>query len=194
MLFLPWRSFIHPHLDGMPPGVLGDISGLVVNTSKSSIFTVGIVNNELDAILARTEFSRGEMHVRYLGIPLQPASIGHRPLAASGLDCKLHFQVDGQVPFLCRPIGTHQLSYPRASSVFWLQCFPLPRQLSIRYTDFIGISFGTLREHRCLGEICHPKKGVGLGSGNSILECGSPCRVLVEHSPQGKYVVGEMGQ
>ncbi|KAL0421046.1 UNVERIFIED_CONTAM: putative mitochondrial protein [Sesamum latifolium] len=47
-----------------------DVSGLDVNASKSSIFTAGIVNYELDGILARTEFTRGEMPMRYLGIPL----------------------------------------------------------------------------------------------------------------------------
>ncbi|KAL0438678.1 UNVERIFIED_CONTAM: hypothetical protein Slati_2350800 [Sesamum latifolium] len=47
-----------------------DVSGLAVNTSKSSIFTAGIQNDELHGILARTDFDRGEMPVRYLGIPL----------------------------------------------------------------------------------------------------------------------------
>ncbi|KAK4428248.1 hypothetical protein Salat_1124400 [Sesamum alatum] len=47
-----------------------NVPGLVVNTAKSDIFTAGIQNNELDSILARTKFSRGEMPVRYLGIPL----------------------------------------------------------------------------------------------------------------------------
>ncbi|KAL0381230.1 UNVERIFIED_CONTAM: hypothetical protein Sangu_0187300 [Sesamum angustifolium] len=47
-----------------------DVSGLTVNTSKSSIFTAGIDNNILCDILARTEFTRGEMPVRYLGISL----------------------------------------------------------------------------------------------------------------------------
>ncbi|KAL0298897.1 UNVERIFIED_CONTAM: hypothetical protein Sradi_6549500 [Sesamum radiatum] len=46
-----------------------DVSGLTVNTFKSSIFMAGIQNDVLDVILARTEFSRGNMHVRYLGIP-----------------------------------------------------------------------------------------------------------------------------
>ncbi|KAL0291713.1 UNVERIFIED_CONTAM: hypothetical protein Sangu_3261800 [Sesamum angustifolium] len=41
-----------------------DVSGLAVNTSKSSIFTAGIENNILCDILARTEFTRGEMPVR----------------------------------------------------------------------------------------------------------------------------------
>ncbi|KAL2245873.1 UNVERIFIED_CONTAM: hypothetical protein Sindi_2855500 [Sesamum indicum] len=47
-----------------------DTSGLSVNTSKSCIFTAGVRNEELDEILARTEFARGEMPIRYLGIPL----------------------------------------------------------------------------------------------------------------------------
>ncbi|KAL0340374.1 UNVERIFIED_CONTAM: hypothetical protein Sradi_4554200 [Sesamum radiatum] len=45
-----------------------DVSGLAVNTSKSSIFTASIQNDVLDGILARTEFARGNMFVRYLGI------------------------------------------------------------------------------------------------------------------------------
>ncbi|KAL0303449.1 UNVERIFIED_CONTAM: hypothetical protein Sradi_6213000 [Sesamum radiatum] len=46
-----------------------DVSGLAVNTSKLSIFTAGIQNDVLDGILAKTEFARGKMLVRYLGIP-----------------------------------------------------------------------------------------------------------------------------
>ncbi|KAK4397838.1 protein disulfide isomerase-like 2-3 [Sesamum angolense] len=47
-----------------------DVSVLAVNTSKSSIFTAGIENNQLREILARTDFAKGDMPVRYLGIPL----------------------------------------------------------------------------------------------------------------------------
>ncbi|KAL0421052.1 UNVERIFIED_CONTAM: hypothetical protein Slati_3128100 [Sesamum latifolium] len=47
-----------------------DVSDLDVNASKSSIFTASIVNYELEGILARMEFTRGEMPVQYLGIPL----------------------------------------------------------------------------------------------------------------------------
>ncbi|KAK4404256.1 hypothetical protein Sango_0794200 [Sesamum angolense] len=47
-----------------------DVSGLAVNTSKSSIFTAGIQNDVLDGILARMEFARGNMLVRYLRIPV----------------------------------------------------------------------------------------------------------------------------
>ncbi|KAK4397728.1 hypothetical protein Sango_1248300 [Sesamum angolense] len=49
---------------------LRDVSGLVVNTSKSSILTASIQDDILDGILATTEFARGNMPVRYLNIPL----------------------------------------------------------------------------------------------------------------------------
>ncbi|KAL0334417.1 UNVERIFIED_CONTAM: hypothetical protein Sangu_1597900 [Sesamum angustifolium] len=52
------------------PSTHGDVSGLAVNTSKSCIFTAGIQDDILDGILATTEFARGNMPVRYLGIPL----------------------------------------------------------------------------------------------------------------------------
>ncbi|KAL0329479.1 UNVERIFIED_CONTAM: hypothetical protein Sradi_4934600 [Sesamum radiatum] len=46
-----------------------DVSGIAVNTSKSSIFTAGIQDDILDGILATTEFAKGDMPVQYLGIP-----------------------------------------------------------------------------------------------------------------------------
>ncbi|KAL0415934.1 UNVERIFIED_CONTAM: hypothetical protein Slati_3425300 [Sesamum latifolium] len=57
-----------------------DVSGLIVNTSKSSIFTAGIQNDEFHGILTRTDFARGEMPVRYLGIPLAAQRL-------SGVEC-----------------------------------------------------------------------------------------------------------
>ncbi|KAL0415627.1 UNVERIFIED_CONTAM: hypothetical protein Slati_3394600 [Sesamum latifolium] len=103
-----------------------DISGLVVNTSKSSIFTVGIVNNELDAILARTEFSRGEMHVRYLGIPLAAqrlSVIDHSPLVDWIANCIFKWTAKslsfaGRLELISSVI--------QGVECFWLQCFPLP--------------------------------------------------------------------
>ncbi|KAL0289457.1 UNVERIFIED_CONTAM: hypothetical protein Sradi_7073400 [Sesamum radiatum] len=41
-----------------------NVSSLTVNTSKSSIFTAGIENNQLYKILGMTDFARGEMPVR----------------------------------------------------------------------------------------------------------------------------------
>ncbi|KAL0380245.1 UNVERIFIED_CONTAM: hypothetical protein Sangu_0088800 [Sesamum angustifolium] len=57
-----------------------DVSGLAVNNAKSNIFTAGIQNDTLDEALAMTDFARGHMPVRYLGIPLSgsQSQITHR--------------------------------------------------------------------------------------------------------------------
>ncbi|KAL0297497.1 UNVERIFIED_CONTAM: hypothetical protein Sradi_6801800 [Sesamum radiatum] len=47
-----------------------DVSGRAVNTAKSNIFMAGIQDDILEGVLAMTEFARGNMPVRYLGIPL----------------------------------------------------------------------------------------------------------------------------
>ncbi|KAL0415834.1 UNVERIFIED_CONTAM: hypothetical protein Slati_3415300 [Sesamum latifolium] len=103
-----------------------DVSGLDVNASKSSIFTAGIVNYELDGILARTEFTRGEMPVRYLGIPLaaQRLSVSdYSPLVDRIANCiskwtakSLSFA--GRLELISSVI--------QGVECFWLQCFPLP--------------------------------------------------------------------
>ncbi|XP_011079179.1 uncharacterized protein LOC105162756 [Sesamum indicum] len=88
-----------------------DTSGLTVNTSKSSIFTAGIQNEELDGILARTKFARGEMPADWnLFAQL------FRGWSATGSKFS-HFQ----------------------------------RRSSRKSTDFAGVFYGTLGEHRSLG-------------------------------------------
>ncbi|KAL0349339.1 UNVERIFIED_CONTAM: hypothetical protein Sangu_1161700 [Sesamum angustifolium] len=52
-----------------------DVSGLAVNTSKSSIFTAEIENNELHGIFSKTGLARGEMFIQYLSIPLAAQSV-----------------------------------------------------------------------------------------------------------------------
>ncbi|KAI3467964.1 hypothetical protein Pfo_024627 [Paulownia fortunei] len=48
----------------------GAVSGLKVNELKSSLFTAGIVGPELEQIQQLTNFTRGSLPFRYLGIPL----------------------------------------------------------------------------------------------------------------------------
>ncbi|KAL0339019.1 UNVERIFIED_CONTAM: hypothetical protein Sangu_1424000 [Sesamum angustifolium] len=60
---------IYPHFDGVPPRVQGRLWPRR-NNAKSNIFTAGIQNDTLDEALAMTDFARGHMPVRYLGIPL----------------------------------------------------------------------------------------------------------------------------
>ncbi|KAL0461952.1 UNVERIFIED_CONTAM: hypothetical protein Slati_0082800 [Sesamum latifolium] len=103
-----------------------DISGLAVNTSKSCIFTAGIVNNELDGIHARTEFTRREMPVRYSGISL----------AAQHLSITDYLPLVDRIANYISKWTAQSLSFAGRleliSSViqgvecFWLQCFSLP--------------------------------------------------------------------
>ncbi|KAK4389496.1 hypothetical protein Sango_2286600 [Sesamum angolense] len=102
-----------------------DVSGLTVNISKSSIFTADIQNDVLDEIIARMEFARGDMPVRYLGIPLA----AKRLLAGWNL----------YVPLF------------RVWSVFGYKFSYSQRQLLRRFTDCAGPSSGILREHRWPG-------------------------------------------
>ncbi|KAK4408791.1 hypothetical protein Sango_0460100 [Sesamum angolense] len=130
-----------------------DVSGLAVNTSKSSIFTAGIKNNMLCDILARTEFTRGEMPVRYLGIPL----------AAQRLSVRDNSSLVDQIANSISRWAAKSLSFAgrlelirsviQGVECFWLQIFPLQRQSSRKSTDFVGIFSGTRNEHRLLGRI-----------------------------------------
>ncbi|KAL2252275.1 UNVERIFIED_CONTAM: hypothetical protein Sindi_0022200 [Sesamum indicum] len=114
-----------------------DASGLTVNTSKSSIFTAGNQNEEFDGILSRTEFVRGEMSVRYLGIPL----------AAQRLSADWNLSV--------------QLF--REWSAFGSKFSHFQRRSSRISTDFAGIFYGTLGRHRSLGrKSATPRKKVDL--------------------------------
>ncbi|KAL0358163.1 UNVERIFIED_CONTAM: hypothetical protein Scaly_1502000 [Sesamum calycinum] len=90
-----------------------DVSGLAVNTAKSNIFMAGIQNDILDEALAMTEFARGHMPVRYLGISLAAQRLSvtnYSPLVDQ--NCRLYSQMDGQVPIFCLPAGAYTLRYP----------------------------------------------------------------------------------
>ncbi|XP_011101679.1 uncharacterized protein LOC105179730 [Sesamum indicum] len=102
-----------------------DASGLTVNTSKSSIFTAGIQNEELDGILARTEFGRGEMPVRYLGIPLPAQRLtvtNYSPLVDQIANC-----ISKWTGKSLSYAGRLELirSVIQGVECFWLQVFPL---------------------------------------------------------------------
>ncbi|KAK4394387.1 hypothetical protein Sango_1909500 [Sesamum angolense] len=103
-----------------------DVSGLAVNTAKSNIFTAGIQNDTLDEALAMTEFARGYMRVRYLGIPL----------AAQRLSVSDYSLLVDQIAGCIRKWMAKSLSFAsrlelmrsviQGVECFWLQVFPLP--------------------------------------------------------------------
>ncbi|KAL0461234.1 UNVERIFIED_CONTAM: hypothetical protein Slati_0011000 [Sesamum latifolium] len=103
-----------------------DVSGLTVITSKSSIFIAGIVSNKLDGILAMTEFTRREMPVRYLGIPLVTQRLSvtdYSPLVDRIANCISKWTTKS-LSFA----GHLELTSLVIQGVecFWLQYFPLP--------------------------------------------------------------------
>ncbi|KAL0331174.1 UNVERIFIED_CONTAM: hypothetical protein Sangu_1662900 [Sesamum angustifolium] len=143
-----------------------DVSGLSVNTSKSSIFTAGIENNILCNIIARTEFTKGEMPVRYLGIPL----------AAQRLSVRDYSPLVDQIANSISKWTAKSLSFAgrlelirsviQGVECFWLQIFPLPAAVVEKIHRFVGIFSGTPNEHRLLGRISViPKMKEVLASG-----------------------------
>ncbi|KAL0362130.1 UNVERIFIED_CONTAM: putative mitochondrial protein [Sesamum calycinum] len=101
-----------------------DVSGLTVNTSKSSIFTAGIENNMLREILARTEFAMGEMPVRWAAKSLSFA---------------------GRLELIRSVIQGVSVSGYKSSHSQW--------RSSRKSIGFVGIFSGTPNEHQLLGRI-----------------------------------------
>ncbi|KAL2253455.1 UNVERIFIED_CONTAM: Retrovirus-related Pol polyprotein from type-2 retrotransposable element R2DM [Sesamum indicum] len=141
-----------------------DVSGLTVNTSKSSIFTAGIHNEELDGILAQTEFARGEMPVRYLGIPL----------AAQRLSVTNYSPLVDQIANRISKWTSKSLSYAgrlelirsviQGVECFWLQVFPLPAAVIEKIHRLCrNFLWNSGRAPVAWEEICHPKEEGGLG-------------------------------
>ncbi|KAL2249650.1 UNVERIFIED_CONTAM: Retrovirus-related Pol polyprotein from type-2 retrotransposable element R2DM [Sesamum indicum] len=140
-----------------------DTSGLTVNTSKSSIFTAGIQDEELDGILARTEFARGEMRVRYLGIPL----------AAQRLSVTNYSPLVDQIANCISKWTGKSLSYAgrlelirlviQGVECFWLQVFPLPAAVIEKIHRLCrNFLWNSRRAPVAWEEICHPKEEGGL--------------------------------
>ncbi|KAL0367896.1 UNVERIFIED_CONTAM: hypothetical protein Scaly_1008500 [Sesamum calycinum] len=141
-----------------------DVSGLTVNTSKSSIFTAGIENNMLREILARIEFARGEMPVRYLGIPL----------AAQRLSVRDYSPLVDQIANSIFRWAAKSLSFAgrlelirsviQGVECFWLQIFPLPvvvvEKIHRLCRNFL---WNSKRAPVAWEDICHPKNEGGLG-------------------------------
>lgn len=53
-------------------------SGLSISLEKSTIYMAGISEGEKSRILANFPVSQGELHVRYLGLPLMTKAIGRQ--------------------------------------------------------------------------------------------------------------------
>ncbi|KAL2238067.1 UNVERIFIED_CONTAM: hypothetical protein Sindi_0998400 [Sesamum indicum] len=141
-----------------------DASGLSINTSKSCIFTAGVRNEELDEILARTEFARGEMPIRYLGIPLaaQRLSVNnYSPLVDQIANCISKWK-SKTISYAGRLELIHLVI--QGVECFWLQVFPLPVAVIEKIHQLCrNFLWNSRRAPVASEEICHPKEESGLG-------------------------------
>ncbi|KAL0290022.1 UNVERIFIED_CONTAM: hypothetical protein Sangu_2591700 [Sesamum angustifolium] len=140
------------------------VSGLAVNTTKSNIFTVGIQDNILDEVLAMTEFARGHMPSRYLGI-----SLAGQQLSVTDYS---HFL--DQITGCIRKWTAKSLSFAgrlelirsviQGVECFWLQVFPLPMAvIEMIHRLCRAFLWNSKRAPVAWEDICHPKEDGGLG-------------------------------
>ncbi|KAL2248951.1 UNVERIFIED_CONTAM: Retrovirus-related Pol polyprotein from type-2 retrotransposable element R2DM [Sesamum indicum] len=134
------------------------------STSDFNFHPKCIHNEELDGILAQTEFARGEMPVRYLGIPL----------AAQRLSVTNYSPLVDQIANCISKWTSKSLSYAgrlelirsviQGVECFWLQVFPLPAAVIEKIHRLCrNFLWNSGRAPVAWEEICHPKEEGGLG-------------------------------
>ncbi|KAL0284294.1 UNVERIFIED_CONTAM: hypothetical protein Sangu_2834200 [Sesamum angustifolium] len=154
---------IYPHFDGVPPRVQGRLWPRR-NNAKSNIFTAGIQNDTLDEALAMTDFARGHMPVRYLGIPL----------AAQRLSVTDYSPLVDQIAGCIRKWTAKSLSFAgrlelirsvlQGVECFWLQVFPLPMAVIEKIHRLCrAFLWNSKRAPVAWEDIYHPKEEGGLG-------------------------------
>nr|TKR85207.1 hypothetical protein D5086_0000250130 [Populus alba] len=147
----------------------GEILGLQINVSKSSIYFGGVSDSIRHSILANTGFAEGSFPFRYLGVPLSP----HRLLASqfSPLLHKLESAVNGWLGRNLSYAGRAELlkSVLYGMVQFWLNIFPFP-EVVIKHVTSICRNFlwtgNTLQSKSALVKwhtVCLPKSEGGLG-------------------------------
>ncbi|XP_015159266.1 uncharacterized protein [Solanum tuberosum] len=105
-------------------------SGLIVNTSKRSIYFRGVSITEQDEIMAYTGFSRGKMPFRYLGVPLSTKRLSIaqcEPLLE-----KILCWISSLTTKFLSYVGRAQLirSVLISMQTYWSQIFILPKKIS----------------------------------------------------------------
>ena len=147
----------------------GEISGLNINASKSSIYFGGVSDSIRQSILEVTGFAEGSFPFRYLGVPLSP----HRLLASqfSPLLIKLESAIQSWLGKNLSYAGRAELlkSVLYGMVQFWLNIFPFPEQVIRRITSTCRNFFwtgNTMRSKSALVKwhtVCLPKSEGGLG-------------------------------
>ncbi|VFQ90806.1 unnamed protein product [Cuscuta campestris] len=140
------------------------VSGLTLNPTKSNIFLAGKYRDASQNILDLASFPRGQLPVRYLGLPLASQRISESDFAP------LFKTVDG---FLSK-WSTLKLSYAgrleliravvQGVQSFWLQAFPVQKYVLDRITSMCrAFLWGSKLAKVAWVDICKPRAEGGLG-------------------------------
>ncbi|KAL2232801.1 UNVERIFIED_CONTAM: hypothetical protein Sindi_1460100 [Sesamum indicum] len=172
-----------------------DAHGLTVNTSKSCIFTASVRNEELDGILARTEFVRGEMPIRFLGIPLAAQRLSvtnYSPLVDQIANYISKWTAKS---LLLQADWNLSVQLFRGWSAFGSKFSHFQRRLLRKFTGFARIFSGILGGHQSRGRtFAIPMKKEVLVFGT--FSHGTLCSLPVSYgtSTARQNVVGAVGQ
>ncbi|VFQ66081.1 unnamed protein product [Cuscuta campestris] len=141
-----------------------NVSGLALNPTKSNIFISGKNRDTSQELLDLVSFPRGQLPVRYLGLPLASQRISENDFAP------LFKSVNG---FLSK-WKTMKLSYAgkveliraviQGVQSFWLQAFPVQKYVLDRITSLCReFLWGSRFAKVAWTDICKPKAEGGLG-------------------------------
>jgi hypothetical protein len=146
-----------------------NLSGLVANPSKSSVFCAGVDQARKDQVLQCLRMTEAQLPVRYLGVPLISKRL-------SATDCNVLLErVAGRInSWMARKLsfaGRLQLvsSVLFSIQVFWSSIFILPKKiyhlLTQKFSRFLWGGSDSHPAHAKVAwvELCVPKREGGLG-------------------------------
>ena len=149
--------------------IFGEMSGLVINAGKSSVFLGGAKNSVKRHILQDSGFEEGTFPFRYLGVPLSP----HRLLASqfSPLMRSLEVSVQSWMGRNLSYAGRLELLKSVLGGIiqFWLAIFPIPTTVLSRIISICRNFLWTGDIRKCHSalvawkDVCLPKDEGGLG-------------------------------
>lgn len=146
-----------------------NFSGLKINPSKCELYTSGISEGIIDEMQRITGFEKGNLPVRYLGVPLITRKLSYA-------DCeilidKVRSKISGWASKTLSFAGRFQLIQAVLYSlqVFWCRHFLIPKKVLQDIEKLCCRFFWTGSDQKATGArvsweaICHPKAEGGLG-------------------------------
>jgi len=150
-----------------------DSSGLQTNAQKSNIFTTNIKNTIVEDLCELTEYTRGKLPFKFLGVPITTKRL-------SAIDCEMLVQ---KMIMKVKVWGTRNLSYAGRvqlvnsvllhMNTYWLSMFVLPKRVLKDITGICrnyiwsGQVYTTKPPLVAWDIVCMSKKEGGLG----VIDC-----------------------